>query len=223
MNTTPFMPTPPQVYTAGGPSTTITAGNSQLPQGLVLPEGWSMLPLHRADQGQPSAGVAPPNIVPPALNGQTTSNQPPNGTPTVASRPDASPVSSTTQAPNIPQTRTDILAPRSGQTPVERATSLPSQGQDTVTGINESQPDAAAADGIFSESVLPNSSSGPSWSFGAPEPQKDVSVEQGDSNINGAGSNGVEQATSSSGSGATGSDKGKGKAVTVEDIIEDVD
>ena len=226
LNTTPFMPTPPQVYAAGGSSTTITAGSSQLPQGLVLPEGWSMLPLHRADQGLSSADVAPSNLVPPPSNGQptaTTSSQPPNGIPAVASPSDAGPVSSVTQAPNISQSGTEILPSRTSPAPLERAIPIPGQGQDTATGINEAQPHLVAADGVSSEPAPTETSSGPSWSFGAPEPQKDISVEQGDSSVNGVESNEMEEATSTSPRGATGSDKGKGKAVTVEDIVEDVD
>lgn len=60
---------------APGYTTTIPAGSPDLPEGVVLPPGWSLMPLQRLDGAQPSAQPSPQGSVPPQQADGLNANQ----------------------------------------------------------------------------------------------------------------------------------------------------
>ncbi|KAL2009987.1 hypothetical protein VTN00DRAFT_5794 [Thermoascus crustaceus] len=77
-------------FTSSPQTPAMGAGDSRLPEGLTLPPGWTLLPLHRADQG--TGGAALPNPTP-TVPGTSPTPQASNST----STPDPQPSGSTVE------------------------------------------------------------------------------------------------------------------------------
>jgi E3 ubiquitin-protein ligase synoviolin len=213
-----------QRHGARSSTSAIPAGSADLPPGVTIPEGWSLLPLERLDGSVTQAGTVPASnagVAPTATTQQVSSPMPgtSNNTPTpnLTANPEnhsqASSVdSSDTNAIHTPpsviadqptsQSSTSDTTLRGNMpiasTPATLATSDPS----LLPGWGSSQ--------LFSESSLTgNTNSG--VTNPAPPPIS------GD----GGSSMGVGQSSSSAQDSEERKDKGKAKAVTVEDTIDE--
>lgn len=82
--------------TTGAP---IPAGDSRLPEGLVLPPGWTLTPLNPSSAIRPGAG-APQNLTMPSSEAQSSHDAPPAAAGPVSGEADSS-IRSTTSTPNV--------------------------------------------------------------------------------------------------------------------------
>ncbi|EME40357.1 hypothetical protein DOTSEDRAFT_74980 [Dothistroma septosporum NZE10] len=60
----PFMPQVAPEALQGSPARQMSPGHEGLPQGLVLPEGWTLMPLHRVGSDQNAAQGTPAGVAP---------------------------------------------------------------------------------------------------------------------------------------------------------------
>ena len=264
----PLTARPAQVLVANPQQPVLTAGSNALPEGLTLPPGWTMMPLHRVDA---TAHTVPPTMnsstnVPanpqtmsahgrapgaPALIPRRTTPQPANSTGAGLAGP------SLTSSLNHGSPRHGVGAadwPNSGvritgrsSTPTNRDGFLPDMnvGSAPAAAPNAEFPNpplASIRDGEASATALPFL---PAWGSGAPlaapvasrpssAPAQNGEEYSDTGNTNDGTSamkdgptgvpvaNGVNHDTQDE-SSASSSSKGKSKAATVEDFIEDVD
>lgn len=201
--TPPNLPVPTAVFPAtvhrqftSSPQTpAMTAGDSRLPEGLTLPPGWTLLPLHRVDQG--TSGVVLTNPASTAPGASATSQ---------AAAPQTS---SSSSAPN----------PQPSESPVEN--NNPSSTGDvapdsSTTSTTASQPSAEPSATAPTEGNRPDSSP-QGWTDVVPDGTPDkANAPSGPSAAEGAGGE-----AGSSSEPPSAASKGKAKAATVEEVMDD--
>jgi E3 ubiquitin-protein ligase synoviolin len=174
-------------------ATPLAAGDSRLPEGLTLPPGWTLLPLHSTELGAGSAAQGSDNPNP-------TTSAPPQSVPsygTVTSPGDQVPISETAASKGEDE-GTETSAPATA--PAHTSSIIPNWAVPTVPSSAEHRADSPSQEwtDVQSEqipeagpSVIP-----PAW--GTSEPSK-------------AGSE----------DGAESPSKGKGRAATVEEAADE--
>ena len=180
-----------------GQSSALGPGHPNLPQGLILPEGWSMLPLHSVD---------------------------PSGTGQQAVQPSTRGVG--TEVTPISQISVDTSDPRfetGNVTPNLQATDNNREGN---ASSNPCQATIASSTGTAAgnASQVPHGESDPSPTP-LPNWSNAQALEAAETSDNHVGSNEAAvnegEGDHSQASGSASVDKGKGKAVTVEDVEDE--
>ncbi|OJJ71627.1 hypothetical protein ASPBRDRAFT_30039 [Aspergillus brasiliensis CBS 101740] len=157
----------------------MNAGDSRLPEGLSLPAGWSLIPLHSPEQGssQPAEQRATPSVPEP---GTTQTSEP------------------TLDSQVPPPTAT---VPAASQESEPATTPEPSTSQD-LPNWQSGATSTATGSGVESLSQQ--------WTDLAPETQMDGESTTAD------GVDGADHAE-----GSDSASKGKARAATVEDVVDD--
>jgi E3 ubiquitin-protein ligase synoviolin len=199
----------------------IGSGDNRLPEGLTLPPGWSLLPLQRVDQLGQQAGhpIAQPG-------GPTASFQPTTTLPAALSSNLFSPTANHTQEAGTQHrdngTAHDSTSAANAR-PAATSTSITSSPSPTQ---DEGRPDEVG-DSSLSRGLVRNRSPSPQISQTkvtpdglADQPLIDVGSKSGPESSTGNGqTDGSDNA--SAGPSDPGSSKGKARAATVEDYIDD--
>lgn len=140
----------PQMQRHGAvPGTTaIPAGSAELPPGVVIPEGWSLLPLQRLDQGPPPPGIQVANPAPASFSTPDVMNRENRtaSSPQVPIHPVANsigtentgPILRSTESPGVPNTR----IAQSGDDNSASLAVTPEGSTAGPTGLSESTTDA---------------------------------------------------------------------------------
>lgn len=220
----------PSMSRYGGASytTAIPAGSPDLPEGVVIPPGWSLLPLQRyADGGHLPPGSAAPAPVPASLQVQLqdilqpfAQQSPPPVPPPTSTHTNIS--SEANSAPGLNGSGVQQEVPRTGIQQGENSTS--------VLGAQQREPPAVAAptpimpnwggsaqlfgggNGMpFGLQQAPSSRSTSAQNDAPTEPHEGSSVAEQRNEVGGASDEGTNGSTS----------KGKAPATTVEDADDD--
>lgn len=203
-------------------------GNTSLPQGLILPEGWTLTPLHRVG-GMPQQEVSLSDLqsmrglgVPATSLEASTPDSASLNTSTTTTFAPVTAASSMTLAPTTSSEQANTQAPE----PSSSASSNTTVQSGTTARSEPADPSSSLADATVPQSEVQQPSSSlhtteqapwtntPSWGFDWTDKEPH----------NGNGTEGEAQATSEENghiqenteTGSSG--KGKGKAVTVEDV-----
>jgi E3 ubiquitin-protein ligase synoviolin len=208
---------PGQELLRGAADRVMTNGHANLPQGLVLPEGWTLMPLQRQE------GTATPSM-PTATSSQNTASEPsivatparpdveqrPNGTPEpqqITQAPPPPPAGST--AGPTDERGSPLFVPTA---PVHTTPAVPAQPEiQSPTPTRTQHPDTTATSPSAAPANAPWNSG--SWSFGdqpSSEPAQPTTETDAE-----------EQSQPEKSEGYAG--KGKGKAVEVEDASDQDD
>jgi E3 ubiquitin-protein ligase synoviolin len=143
----------PQAYFANG--AVLRQGDAGLPEGVVLPEGWTLRPMALAPRpgsvAAAPATVAGPSTNMPALT--TGSPPPPTATTSASSQPEADPSSTQPSSSSAPQP--DTLGPSSGPASTSKAAEPRSLESSWSFG---NTPDSTDAEGSASSSAIAGSS-----------------------------------------------------------------
>lgn len=230
-------------HTAPSGTAAIPAGSSDLPDGVVLPPGWSLLPLQRMDGNQASThnstqpspqtetqttAVDPTQIIQPLPTTVPTTEGTTTLEPQEQHQPSVVPPSGDTSNPSTeaPQMTRSMEHP----TVVAPSPRMPNWGGSAQLFISSSrsdQGDAASQSGLRSDTPeephttndlapLPVPAIAPTSPAKTQEEQHQEGEESDDSSVE-SSNNG------NSSDEAEGGDKGKGKAATVEDADDDED
>lgn len=216
-----FQPLPQQAALANG--------HPDLPQGLTLPEGWTLTPLHRVgglpqhevsmSGPQSTNGLSAPTTVlegaapeaAPFSTSTTTTSTPANAESAIDSAPAISSAQADTQIPEPSSSASSNASVPNGATSHSdpTASSSSSSRGDTVPQSDAQQP-SSSSDPKEEQAPWTNT---PSWGFDW--------ADRATGNTN--GSETETQATSEANgshdnTGASSSGKGKGKAVSIEDV-----
>ncbi|KAK3370140.1 hypothetical protein B0H63DRAFT_308666 [Podospora didyma] len=212
-------------HAAAGHGTAIPAGSPDLPEGVVLPPGWSLLPLQRLDGGAPPADSIPPISQPlSSISIQDVFR-------TLSSPLPAGESSSTLVGQDSEPTGTASLPADSSSSPRGAHVSVPSESTES------SQPHQAAIPPVTAPTPVAPNWGGSSQLFGGGStrsvldypregiPETHDGVEGG---AEGRAANGLTEENSASSfpestQNGAASDKGKAKAVTVEEADDDED
>ena len=209
---------PPQIqptgvaYTGGQQSQILRPNNQHVPTGMVLPEGWTLLPLRQlsANTSEPSQG------------------EPPGGSVlTATASTSAAPISDQNNQ-EYPNEGDHVAQPHRRLDHSHGTTALPSPATGTTPLPNDPPTPAASTRPIRQDpsTSLPRAESSALPQWGSSTPPLDGQANH-DSRVSKMAEPGVESSqasvTSSEGPSATSVQKGKGKATTVEDSVDDVD
>lgn len=207
--------------------TAIPSGSPDLPEGVVIPAGWSLMPLQRMDagQGQSAPPSAPfPAPAAPASNGETSQAERPAPTPTTAhvEASDPSP-----RVANSSMTSTSTPAQRSVSDPSTAAAAAAASTPQPPTVVAPSPtrlPNWGGSAQLFpgrcATSISPDTSSETSSQAPPPPP---ISVQQPSADTARSESSASEHAARSSEDEKKPTEnvsKGKAKAVSVESESE---
>ncbi|KAF1988189.1 hypothetical protein K402DRAFT_452914 [Aulographum hederae CBS 113979] len=226
----------------------LEASNSALPEGMTLPEGWSIIPLNRIGDGtssSPNTIPGPPPAVPGAAGSMPTINLPtptfqfsiPSGQPPV---PQASAVPNADMPSSLGATQSPTTSnpPSSSQPTVDSsstATSAPVMPSSPLPGPLSPQPRTAGQASILSQAASSPAPTEPSvpaagvdstllapggdWNFAAAPASDEAATKTTDA------APGIAQASETAGEAANGMSevaRGKARAATVEEA-EDPD
>ncbi|KAK3079901.1 hypothetical protein LTS18_003636, partial [Coniosporium uncinatum] len=211
----------PSVLLQNPDQNAMEAGDANLPEGFNLPPGWSIVPLHRVEQ----AGEAPypdettSSISMPSMNitssAAAESSQPAAATPapeipqTLQEQSTASIPTPATASASLQPSATEPLSP----TPVQ-----PNSQPNILAASHDAPSSTSAENGAASSNLL---GSEPGWSFvrATPSPEEPAEETSRNGGAMPAGSTASQQTpeTEGVGGGEESRDKGKGRAVTVED------
>lgn len=219
-------------YGAPGNAPAIPSGSSELPEGVVIPPGWSLLPLQRLDASQSTTHPSP-QTGPQTMDGEgsTVSHSTPNPVtaaaaaappPMSSSNNGDSQASSTLLSSTAQREDTPHAPPPTETVPFERTVETT-----PVVAPSPRAPNWGGSAQLFGRSNrLDSDASSPQ-----PEPQAEPSADRNgdlDSELPAEGDSlQLPRGSSSDVSAAptatepTEADKGKGKAVTVEEADED--
>lgn len=233
----PFLGMPPRMNSplmtrhGAGPSTTaIPAGSPELPEGLVLPPGWSLTPLQRLDNAQ----TAPQ--FPPHTNGVPHTGDLANGsqaapisvqpTPTVLHSQETAPAESSSS----PAPASDAARPRGDQPP----TPVISLNHPPVVSPSPMLPNWGGSNQLFGSGSRLDQGDTASQASTQAAPQTEVeNVPESSSSSNNAHESTPEtdlkrepsilelEQSEAAHTEEEPSDKGKGRAVTVEEADEE--
>lgn len=207
----------------------VPSGHPDLPPGVIIPEGWTLLPLQRTDRQAPSDNHGVQSNSDVAVSEQPAGLQP---TPTVTSLPQTSVLagSSSTAAP-----QSDNIIPinSSNVTHAEAPTSTLDQvnSQSAVTPSNSlERSDVQTLQSLHapatppSNEIVPNPAS-ESWSWDEPpSPVDSVGIEPQSGATHPAATSDAANSsnnTETNESGEMRRDKGKAKATSVEDVLDE--
>ncbi|PNY27436.1 E3 ubiquitin-protein ligase HRD1 [Tolypocladium capitatum] len=210
---------------APGNSAAIPAGSPDLPEGVTLPPGWSLMPLQRLD-GAPNPSLPPPQPGGTPLNGDITST----------SRATIDPTTHESNAMGSPEAQTKGTAPPAASTsatlagrPAETTQSSRAAEPTPVVAPSPLMPNWGGSAQLFNPaSRVEPSGNGRSCTRSA-EAQNGTCEERAapPREAGEASTETEQQATkvkhADDEEGDTSSDKGKGKAVTVEEANDDGD
>lgn len=217
----------------GAPTQHYGNGHESLPQGLVLPEGWTAMPLQRAGAIAPPASQARTAQEPTATASSTTQSAAATRSVVMQSPMLADPVSSAAQTAEVTappaeqpgheaQGPTDargspLFVPANPVTAPSSTLRSQAQGIAETNASNASPRPASTLTEVAAESVdHPEPWGGSNWSFDAPatEPQQ-VASTQGPSESSRERHSEISDSVQSESYGGKG--KGKARAVEVED------
>ena len=205
----------PQMFTANHQQQPINSGHPDLPSGMVLPEGWSVLPLQRISQG---------NLATNSEGDGVNTTQPASVLPLATS---SSQIQGSPGETNIPldSAHLPLTTPATAQTSGQVVTSsMPTFGQGVgATPASQSLTSQSEQPPQDSTPSVPNWGSAPVLHNGSttnPESDKTNSTQ---SSMNGSARSPGDTVESEASITERRKAKGKGKAVTVEDEMEDVD
>lgn len=236
----PFNTMSPQIarHVARPSTSAIPSGSADLPPGVTIPEGWTLLPLERLDNGAgvPQASVPTPGpaglastATTPAVTSPTAATSNNTLTPTPSSIPEGH-----SQASSVPSSDRNairnLLSEASDQPDVA--------GSETITQSTTAEENAEPIIAQRDADVLPNWGSSQLFtgqnplavSIDAGEPSA-ASVAQTQASTTDSEQDPVAPAASAEGSSASieneedkpKRDKGKAKAVTVEDAVDEAE
>ncbi|KAL1965996.1 hypothetical protein VTN77DRAFT_4936 [Rasamsonia byssochlamydoides] len=196
-SSSPSITTVHRQFTSSPLTPAIGSGDSRLPEGLVLPQGWTLLPLHRVDpvtgtvvlpNTSSSSQTATANGTSPAA--PSTTDRPTEGDQDQASRADAVDRTSESVAPQEQQEQQEHAAESDRMEQASSASVRPSSPSQEWTDVGQ--------DTQGEEKTQPASTE---------SPQSDETE--------------TTAAAGSSSEPSSSSSKGKAKAATVEDFVED--
>ena len=216
----------PQVFTANQQQQTLGSGHPDLPPGMTLPEGWTVLPLQRIGQSNPAVPHTTSNTQAPFLPNPTTGP--------ALSQGSTSDTGLSTD-PNLPSPATPA-AQDSGHPgnstaaePVLNGYNTPLPHSLTAEVDNTTHPEPSITTTSGQPSQAPSSPLIPNWGS-APASQPDYTASadpetvrstHGPMNGNTKISSRADDDEASTAERREA--KGKGRAVTIEDSIEDVE
>ncbi|EME77784.1 uncharacterized protein MYCFIDRAFT_209184 [Pseudocercospora fijiensis CIRAD86] len=222
-----FQPPPPTITDQlnGSNAEQIASGSEQLPEGLVLPEGWTLMPLHRLGEQQDAAQQEQPN---PTSTSTQQHEANTNATTSITNAPlSADPLTAATQAaeataPSVEQAGTGAHGPTDERgsplfVPAQPSATVPAGAQTSRTDTTQQAARTLADQPPSSEQptpshpTAPSSWGGDSWSF-VDQPEQST---ESTAPSNGHLPQHTEEHASQNGSY---SGKGKGRAVEVEDV-----
>lgn len=195
----------PQAFQPQAGQMPLANGGVDLPAGLTLPEGWSLMPLQRI--GGPAPSVSSQNV------------PHPTGTPT----PAPTQFDGASTVPTHPATNVPLPEPTPTQQPAA-AQQEPSQtlnGQTEPSTESQEQPTVslnAVENEIAPHSTGPAAWGATDWNFDAPDTSAPSSEAQGDSAEGKSDLQIHSNGHAPEGSGEEKRDKGKGRAVQVEEV-----
>lgn len=217
----------PRAFTAGVQQQPLGPGRPELPPGMTLPEGWTVLPLQRVNQVSPmvfnSAGQAQGAVVPTPTAGwslgQSLSTDPSSST-----NPNQTPMTTALEQD------TGQPSTNAGSEPVVNGYTDPSFSHPSVEVGSTPQPQSLNTDISEQSSQESTAPSIPNWGSTSASQKGHASTTHDDNSM--AAHKSVDgdamapdgdtednEATTAERREA----KGKGKAVTVEDLVDDVD
>ena len=199
-----------QAFTSGQQPQNMGPGHADLPPGMTLPEGWTVLPLQRLAPAGGSAAEMP--------TASSSSQRPPSfQTPAISTETQAG-TSSNVAAPVPIVEQSNTFASPIPPPPMPLA-SIPPQppSPNTIGPPTTSQaPDPPSSD-------IPHWGSTPLAPPSAPADNNTTSTDRPPSSMNGNAAPPDATANADPSAEARREAKGKGKAVTIEDSTEDVD
>lgn len=208
------------------------SGDSQLPEGLTLPEGWTLVPLQRVEQLPVNLGQSGPSFIPPSshagapppppfASASHTNHTNPTGNPTVTTGigQRAGPETTTLNQSNIDTTHTNSVSSSTNVSVPSTAMYSEPNVETPEARSTERTGQTVGTDGTARSASPPL---GSSWT----EVSSDGLLDKQDVHQSAAnGSHGGESAESSHTNGhveeTERDEKGKAKAVTVEDVDDD--
>jgi E3 ubiquitin-protein ligase synoviolin len=189
-------------FTSNSLTPAIGTGDSRLPEGLVLPQGWTLLPLHRLD---PVTGAAIQPSFPPPSQTATTNGTAPVVPPT-ADHPTGSDPATSVNVVN--ESAESVATP--AEPPIAPDTTVQTSALASIRPPSPSQEwTDVTPDTLGEEKTQPAPSGSPR--------------QPGESIIGAESSNEPSAVLPSSSSSLSTSSKGKAKAATVEDFVDDDD
>ena len=208
------LPSSPQVFTTNQQQQSLSSGHADLPPGMTLPEGWTVLPLQRVTHNNLPAlnalNVAQAPTVPPSAAGPTT---------TQASSSDPIPPTLSDQLPSAAQNNNQhVTASGPGLAPSTNNTTLSPPSKTAPA-----QPESSNSGPLEGSSQPSSAPTVPNWGP-ASVPQNHVDqVEPSQGVMNGTAKppSGGDEAEAAAAERREA--KGKARAVTIEDEIDDVD
>ncbi|KAF5519976.1 ERAD-associated E3 ubiquitin-protein ligase HRD1 [Colletotrichum aenigma] len=188
---------------ASNHSNAIPAGSAELPEGVVIPPGWSLLPLQRLDGTAASYAPQPFPESAPSASGETSTSEVPAST---------------------QQSTTTAQAPETSSPAAQTAATSPEPRQESVPGSSASTGRSEPPPVIAPNPVLPNwgganqlFGNGRGLSgLGNPAPSESSADERRDEPASRSSETAAAREES-----AEDEHKGKGKAVTVEEAEDD--
>ncbi|MCJ1287480.1 E3 ubiquitin-protein ligase hrd1 [Xylographa opegraphella] len=218
---------PVQAFNVNEHQPRLSAGSQELPQGLILPEGWTLLPLQRINIG---TAIAPHYAAP----GQYTTNLSTSGS-SSAIPSGATPSNSELSSTNINPAATHADPNVAGAAPPDRhsasatsRTPLPPAESWSPTMASSSGPSSSQNGIPGSKAEVPpqggnhEGSQAPAHGPSDPVPRLNLGRSQ-DSEESAAGSASDSTEAPAPASAEGRADKGKGRATTVEDAWEGMD
>lgn len=180
----PFMPPTQPEALQGSPAQQMGPGHENLPQGLILPEGWTLMPLHRVDQEHHAAPLQATtrNLDNPTADDGSTSARPISGDDDTATSAATETPSSATQQQQQPQPPQQVAqsagpvddtgsplfvptAPRTSDTTSTEATTASSDQTQFQPAPQMMTPQTPAASSSSTQDPTQTPWSGSNWGF----------------------------------------------------------
>lgn len=200
-----------QAFTSGQQPQIMGPGHADLPPGMTLPEGWTVLPLQRLAPASGSATEMP--------NASSSSQQPPSSqTPDVSTETQAGTSfnAAAATAPIVQQSNTFASQIPPSSTPLTSSSPQPLSSNLSGPTTASQAPDPPPSD-------IPHWGSTPLPQSNDPADNDGTSAELPSTSMNGNAGPPDAAANADTSSEARREAKGKGKAVTIEDSAEDMD
>ncbi|KAK3055086.1 hypothetical protein LTS18_011876 [Coniosporium uncinatum] len=216
----PAAPAAPSVLLQNPDQNAMEAGDANLPEGFNLPPGWSIVPLHRVEQ----AGEAPypddttSSISMPSMNITSSAAAEPSQPAAATPAPEFRQTLQEQSTPNIPTHATASASLQPSATEPLSPTPVQPNSQPNILAASHDARSTSAENGAASSNPL---GSEPGWSFvrATPSPEEPGDETSRDGGAMPAVSTASQQTPEAEGvgGGEESRDKGKGRAVTVED------
>lgn len=200
----------PQAFASGQQQQSMGSGHPDLPSGLTLPQGWSVLPLQRVASASSNANDA---------STVTSHNQqvPPSQAPVISTETQASTSHGVdTTASGLQQSGNPAIITPTSSVPLEATTT-----QSAPSPVNETTDTSHSSD--LPPGDIPQWGSVPLPPSNDSEDNTPAKAEPGSTSVNGTANHLHEASNAGSSSQERREAKGKGKAVTIEDSTDDLD